>query len=71
MIYTVTFNPAIDYVIHLDEVQPGEVNRSLREEAFFGGKGVNVSTVLANMGQDNVALGFIAGFTTLSALKRG
>ena len=63
MIYTVTFNPAIDYVIHLDEVQPGEVNRSLREEAFFGGKGVNVSTVLANMGQDNVALGFIAGFT--------
>ena len=40
MIYTVTFNPAIDYVIHLDEVQPGEVNRSLIEEAFFGGKGV-------------------------------
>lgn len=63
MIYTVTFNPAIDYVMYLSDMNKGEVNRSEREELFFGGKGINVSTVLRNLGQDSVALGFIAGFT--------
>ncbi len=63
MIYTVTFNPAIDYVMYLSAMNSGEVNRSEREELFFGGKGINVSTVLRNLGQDSVALGFIAGFT--------
>ncbi len=63
MIYTVTFNPAIDYVIHLHALNFGEVNRSEREEVFYGGKGINVSTVLKNLGMDSVALGFIAGFT--------
>ncbi len=63
MIYTVTFNPAIDYVIHMHALNFGEVNRSESEEIFYGGKGINVSTVLKNLGQDSVALGFIAGFT--------
>lgn len=63
MIYTVTFNPAIDYVIHMDDIVPGSVNRTDSEEVFFGGKGINVSTVLRNMEVDSVALGFIAGFT--------
>ena len=63
MIYTVTFNPAIDYVMHLGEMVPGEVNRSVGEEIFFGGKGINVSTVLNTLGEESVALGFIAGFT--------
>lgn len=63
MIYTVTFNPAIDYVIHMDGIIPGSVNRTESEEVFFGGKGINVSTVLRNMDVDSIALGFIAGFT--------
>ncbi len=63
MIYTVTFNPAIDYVMHLNALNFGEVNRADREEVFYGGKGINVSTVLKNLGENSVALGFIAGFT--------
>lgn len=63
MIYTVTFNPAIDYVIRLKGMIPGSVNRTESEEVFFGGKGINVSTVLKNIGIDSIALGFIAGFT--------
>ena len=50
MIYTVTFNPAIDYVLRTDRIQPGCVNRSESEEIFFGGKGINVSAVLAELG---------------------
>lgn len=63
MIYTVTFNPALDYVVRMDSLIPGEVNRTAQEEIFFGGKGINVSTVLNELGEESVALGFIAGFT--------
>lgn len=64
MIYTVTFNPAIDYVVHMsDELLTGMTNRTLSEECYFGGKGINVSTVLKNLGYDSTALGFVAGFT--------
>ncbi len=64
MIYTVTFNPAIDYVVRMNsELLPGMTNRSDSEECYFGGKGINVSTILKNLGLDNTALGFIAGFT--------
>ena len=63
MIYTVTFNPAIDYVIHMDTLKLGLVNRSRRESVFYGGKGINVSTVLNNLDIPSVALGFVAGFT--------
>lgn len=63
MIYTVTFNPAIDYVINVDNFKPGEVNRVASEEKFAGGKGINVSRVLNNLGVKSKALGFIGGFT--------
>lgn len=63
MIYTLTVNPAIDYVIHIDDLKPGEVNRSNSEQIFFGGKGINVSFVLNTLGIESTALGFIAGFT--------
>ena len=63
MIYTVTFNPAIDYVIKVDHLTLGSVNRTKREDVYCGGKGINVSTVLSNLGIDSVGLGFIAGFT--------
>ena len=63
MIYTVTFNPAIDYVIKVDNLILGQVNRTTREYIFCGGKGINVSHLLANLGVDSVGLGFIAGFT--------
>jgi len=63
MIYTVTFNPAIDYVVSMGELIPGTVNRSSSEQMFVGGKGINVSAVLKELGTDSVALGFTAGFT--------
>ena len=64
MIYTVTFNPAIDYVAQLGgSLQLGGLNRNCGEAVHFGGKGINVSVVLNTLGVDNVALGFIAGFT--------
>ena len=63
MIYTVTFNPAIDYVVRMDRFNKGEVNRTQSEEIQFGGKGINVSTVLTNLGVKSCALGFLAGFT--------
>ena len=62
MIYTVTFNPAIDYVVHFEHLRPGEINRNESEEFQFGGKGINVSNVLRTLGFDTVALGFVAGF---------
>lgn len=70
MIYTVTFNPAIDYVMKLDKLCTGTVNRSRREEIFFGGKGINVSVILRELGVDSVALGFTAGFTG-EAIEKG
>lgn len=63
MIYTVTFNPALDYVISVKHLTAGIVNRTDSEEVFFGGKGINVSVVLKTLGIDSTALGFIAGFT--------
>lgn len=63
MVYTVTFNPAIDYVVHTNEMNVGSVNRSQCEEIYFGGKGINVSQVLSELGIKSKALGFVAGFT--------
>ena len=63
MIYTVTFNPAIDYVVHTDMMKLGGTNRSSAEEMYFGGKGINVSAVLMELGVPSRALGFTAGFT--------
>ena len=62
MIYTVTFNHAIDYAIGVENLKPGMTNRSTFEQLLPGGKGLNVSTILNNLGIDNIALGFIAGF---------
>jgi len=70
MVYTVTLNPALDYVVRMDGFRPGDINRTVSEEVQFGGKGINVSTVLRNLGIRNVALGFLAGFTG-QALERG
>ena len=64
MIYTVTFNPAIDYVVRLNgPLVPGEINRAVSEDFQFGGKGINVSNMLRTLGMETTALGFIAGFT--------
>jgi 1-phosphofructokinase len=63
MIYTVTFNPAIDYVVSLDAFNPGEVNRSQSDYKEAGGKGINVSRVLDRFGVQSTALGFVGGFT--------
>ena len=70
MVYTVTFNPALDYVVRMSRFQAGETNRTESDELQWGGKGINVSTVLRNLGVDNVALGFLAGFTG-QALDQG
>ena len=70
MIYTVTFNPAIDYVVELVSFNIGEINRTTREYMNLGGKGVNVSRVLTNLEVPNVTLGFVAGFTG-DALRNG
>ena len=63
MIYTVTFNPALDYVVKVNHFTLGKVNRTVQENIFCGGKGINVSALLANLGYESVALGFVAGFT--------
>lgn len=70
MIYTITFNPAVDYVVHIDELQVGKVNRSNSEEIYFGGKGINVSMVLNELGIKSKAMGFVAGFTG-AAIEKG
>lgn len=71
MVYTVTLNPAIDYVVCLDgRVKLGEINRSTREAFQFGGKGINVSNVLRALDVPTAALGFVAGFTG-EALEKG
>lgn len=72
MIYTVTFNPSLDYIVSVDHFTCGIVNRTTDEIIFPGGKGINVSMVLQNLGYGNTALGFLAGFTgdkILSLLK--
>lgn len=63
MIYTTTFNPSLDYTVDVPDFTLGKTNRTTREQMFAGGKGINVSIVLRNLGQDNTALGFVAGFT--------
>ena len=63
MIYTVTFNPALDYAVYLDTLEMGALNRAGGETLRCGGKGINVSVVLRNLGMDTRALGFLAGFT--------
>ena len=70
MIYTVTFNPALDYVVFLESLVPGDINRSIRESIYYGGKGINVSGILKMLGQETTALGFVAGFTG-KALEEG
>ena len=70
MIYTVTFNPAWDYVVFLENLIPGEINRAKHEAIVWGGKGINVSGILKELGVKSTALGFVAGFTG-QALEAG
>ena len=63
MIYTVTFNPAIDYLVYVPELKVGSILRSEKESTFCGGKGINVSLILQELGIESTATGFIAGFT--------
>ena len=63
MIYTVTLNPSIDYIVRLDKLTSGITNRTTSEEYYYGGKGINVSMVLAELDLDSTAYGFVAGFT--------
>lgn len=63
MIYTLTLNPALDYVVKTEEFLPGELNRMESEQLFVGGKGINVSRVLKSLGVSSTAMGFVAGFT--------
>lgn len=63
MIYTITFNPALDYISQVEDFEIGKINRTKTEKILPGGKGLNVSTVLKNLGIESTALGFIAGFT--------
>ena len=70
MIYTVTLNPALDYVIQVDHFQTGKINRNTSENIYYGGKGINVSCILRELGIQSTALGFTAGFTGM-ALQNG
>lgn len=63
MIYTVTFNPALDYVLNIDSLDTRDINRSKGEKIYAGGKGINVSVILSRLGIENKALGFLAGFS--------
>ena len=70
MIYTVTLSPSVDYIVRMSSMRFNVTNRTDSEEYYFGGKGINVSLVLAEMDLDSTALGFIAGFTG-DALEKG
>ncbi len=70
MIYTVTLNPSIDYIVRLDKLTSGITNRTIEEEYYYGGKGINVSCVLAELGLESTAFGFVAGFTG-DAIEKG
>lgn len=70
MIYTVTLNPSIDYIVRLDSLKTGITNRTTSEEYYYGGKGINVSCVLAELGIKSTVLGFVAGFTG-EAIEKG
>lgn len=70
MIYTVTFNPSLDYIVSVDNFKLGLTNRTSSELMLPGGKGINVSVVLKNLGIENTALGFVAGFTGEELVRR-
>ena len=70
MIYTVNFNPSLDYIIQVDDFKVGEINRTRDEKLFAGGKGINVSIVLKNLGHDSIPLGFTAGFTGRELVRK-
>ena len=70
MIYTITFNPALDYVISVDDFKLGMVNRTSDEAIYYGGKGINVAAVLKELGYESVCLGYLAGFTG-NEIQRG
>lgn len=63
MIYTITLNPSIDYIIHVNDFKAGELNRSTEDYINVGGKGIMVSKLLSNIGTENIAMGFLGGFT--------
>ena len=70
MIYTVTFNPSLDYIVSVDDFKLGLTNRTSSELMLPGGKGINVSIVLKNLGIQSTALGFMAGFTGKEIARR-
>lgn len=70
MIYTVTFNPSLDYIVAVDDLKLGATNRTSYEQMLAGGKGINVSYVLKNLGVDSTALGFMAGFVGKEIRRR-
>lgn len=70
MIYTVTFNPSLDYIVSVDDFRLGLTNRTCSELLLPGGKGINVSTILKNLGIDSTALGFVAGFIGDEIVRR-
>ena len=70
MICTVTFNPSLDYIVSVDDFQLGMTNRTSSELILPGGKGINVSIVLKNLGLDSTALGYVAGFTGEELIRR-
>lgn len=70
MIYTVTFNPSLDYIVSVPGFEMGRTNRTVYEQMLAGGKGINVTTVLSNLGVDSTALGFVAGFTGDELIRR-
>ena len=70
MIYTVTFNPSLDYIVSVEDFRLGLTNRTSSEMLLPGGKGINVSTVLMNLGIESTALGFTAGFTGDEIIRR-
>lgn len=70
MVYTVTFNPSLDYIVNVSDFKLGQVNRTEKEVMFPGGKGINVSIVLKNLGMESTILGFTAGFTGAEIQRR-
>lgn len=70
MIYTLTFNPSLDYIVSVDHFKMGMVNRTSKELMYPGGKGINVSIVLSNLGVKNTAFGFSAGFTGEEIIRK-
>lgn len=70
MIYTVTFNPSLDYIVNVNNLSIGSTNRAQSDMVLAGGKGINVSLILNTLGVDSTAVGFVAGFTGREIVKR-